>query len=282
MKTTNTTHQLDPVKFLTEHFLKLREGNPDLSMRSFAKEINISATQLSRILSGERKVTYRQMSRILSALNIEATISKSIISGIILKSGKTAKVSKSLRSAASNIAEFTYHSVDRFKMISQWYHFAILELTYLENFESNPEWISKTLNINVIEARNAIERLLELGFLTKLENGKLKKTDSRVCITAEKSDAEIRKYESTMIEKAKNELQKTSDLDYQKRLINSITFPASPELLPELKEAIFDFQKKVLDLIQGREFTQVYHLGCQLFPVSKNDTHTEDNKYESA
>lgn len=289
---TNEGVSLDPVKFLTEQYLQRRERNASYSLRSFARDVGVSATALSRILNGQRIITYRQMSRVLSALNVPEELAQKIITGIILKAGKTAKVSKVLRHSFTQKAteasyEVKYYSIDRFKMISQWYHFAILEMTYLKDFESDALWISKKLDISLIETKDAIDRLLNLGFLHRSATGILSKTDSRLFIDAKKAEPEIRKYETTMLAKATAQLDKTDDASYQMRLINSITFPTSPACVPELKKAIYEFQKKLLTMIRQNEYTQVYHFGCQLFPVSEAAPSTSvinegNNHYESA
>ena len=276
--------ELDPAQFLTAQFLERKEINPTYSLRSFATEIGVSVTQLSRVLSGQRSMSYRQMSKVLSALNTPDEVSQKIISGIILKASKTAKVSNQLRGIVLSTSKrndiqpvsATYLPADRFKMISQWYHLAILELTYLENFDSNPAWIAKTLNISLIESKDAIARLLDLGFLKQDEQGVLSKADSTILFKTKRADPEFKKYDTVMLEKAKQELDKTNEADFQMRLINSITFPTSPDSLPELKAAIVDFQKKILTLIKDHDYTQVYHFGCQLFPVSKNHSPSEE------
>jgi transcriptional regulator with XRE-family HTH domain len=127
--------EADAVQFLTDQYLSKKEDHGSYSLRDFAKEIGVSPAQLSQMLSRQRPVTYRQMSRILSALNIENTVADKIISGIILKAGKTAKVSKKVRDQANsdlnsvNDQNISFFPIQKFKFISQWYHFAILELT---------------------------------------------------------------------------------------------------------------------------------------------------------
>jgi uncharacterized protein (TIGR02147 family) len=121
----------------------------------------------------------------------------------------------------------------------------------------------------VIEAKEALARLEKLGFLTRMEDGSLKKTHAKLMIKVKKSEPEIRQYENTMLEKAKQALQVTNQQDYDKRLLNSITFPVSPELVPEIKTAIVQFQRHILSLLKDKTYTEVYHFGCQFFPVSK-------------
>ena len=273
----------DAVQFLTDQYLLKKDGRQSYSLRDFAKEVGVSPAQLSQMMSRQRPVTYRQMSRILAALNTENSVADQIIRGIILKAGKTAKVSKKVRDDATErvrgrkstqqdlVGEqnFSVFPIQKFKFISQWYHFAILELTYVENFQSNPKWIAAALGISQIEAKDALNRLEKLGFLTRTADGSLKKTHAKLMIETTKSEPEIRQYETTMLEKAKQELQITQKKNYDRRLLNSITFPVSPDLVPEIKTAIIQFQRQLLTILKDKKFTEVYHFGCQFFPVSQ-------------
>lgn len=59
-------------------------------------------------------------------------------------------------------------SIDTCSVISDWYHYAILELTYVSGFKANPNWIVKKLSITVEESKSAVERLKRLGLLLVL------------------------------------------------------------------------------------------------------------------
>lgn len=266
-----------PIDFLAGHFLKRKEKNPSYSMRAFARDIGISPPQLSRIMSRQRELTYRQMSLISDALGLSERESNFWVTQVILKAQKNAKIPVALRKRAQisglkgkkPLLKISPLSVEKFKVISQWYHFAILELTFLKDFDSNPEWIAASLGITVLEASAAIDRMIEIGLLEVTPEGQLKKTHSTFMVNTERSEPEIRKYETTMIERAKAEVQKTQQQEWENRVINSITFPSNPESIPELKAALAEFQKKIFTMIKGHEFEQVYHFGFQLYPVSK-------------
>src|SRR4051812_43909198 len=63
-------------------------------------------------------------------------------------------------------------SIELFRVIGDWHHYAILTLCRVEGFEPEPRWIARKLGINVIEAKLAVERLLQLELLREV-NGKL-------------------------------------------------------------------------------------------------------------
>ena len=62
-------------------------------------------------------------------------------------------------------------ALDSFRIIADWYHFAILELTEVEGFKSNAAWIAKRLGISRKIAKESIERLFDTGLLAKKDSG---------------------------------------------------------------------------------------------------------------
>ena len=57
-----------------------------------------------------------------------------------------------IRLQKTAVPEYQQLQMDTFRVISDWYHFGILELTYLKSFKSDPRWIAKALGITEIEA----------------------------------------------------------------------------------------------------------------------------------
>src|SRR5688572_17118598 len=68
---------------------------------------------------------------------------------------------------------------DAFRVISDWYHYTILELTFVEGFRNDPTWIANKLGITQFEAKEAIARLKRLELLEEI-SGKLVKTDTHL------------------------------------------------------------------------------------------------------
>ena len=265
---------VDPISIVEDAYLARKARNENYSLTAFARDLGTSTAQLSRILSRTRILTYRQAAKISAALQLSKTESSRFIQMTIQQSPKNAKVSKSLRTKASakglplNVISYT---VDRFRTIASWYDIAILNLSYVEDFDPSPEWIASRLAISTVEARDAIKRLTTLGLLVACPRGGLKSADnSLISMRTKQSTPELRKFNSDWIDKAKLELRKTSNHDFTMRLINGITFPCDPSFIPELKELIHEFQFKILAKIKNQKHQEVYRLNCQLFPLTKH------------
>jgi hypothetical protein len=55
--------------------------------------------------------------------------------------------------------ELTFRSlaIEEFQFISDWYHYAILEVTTLKGFQNEAEWIASHLGISVEQAKEKIK-----------------------------------------------------------------------------------------------------------------------------
>ena len=55
-------------------------------------------------------------------------------------------------------------SQDVFSYMSDWYHLAILELTFVKGFKSEAKWMSRRLGISEAEVKPAVDRLFASWF----------------------------------------------------------------------------------------------------------------------
>ncbi len=88
-------------------------------MRAFAQWLNFSPAQLSQMLSGKRTVTPQSLKKIMDKLGL-SPYEKSQLLEMLLK-GK-------MNEAPANNQKIRLEE-DRFRLIADWYHMAILSLT---------------------------------------------------------------------------------------------------------------------------------------------------------
>ncbi len=287
--TEQTKNKRKPVELLRSLFIEKKSKNANYSLNAFSRDLGLSASLVSRILSGARSLTLKQGMHIAAVLGFTPADTNLFILGIVEGAADGAKISKQVREKIKREADraeenvslkdesplFYNYEIERFKSISQWYHLAILNLTFVKDFQSNAEWISERLGISSNEAREAIERLLDLGMLEENENGVYKKSKTSLNFQTQKSEVAIRAFHTQMIEKAKNELNKTNKENFDKRLINSITFSCAPEQVERFKEKINQFQDELLAEAKSGTHQEVYQLNCQLFPLTQPHSKTK-------
>lgn len=158
--------------------------------------------------------------------------------------------------------------LDLFRCISDWYHYAILELTFTEGFQPNPEWIAERLGISLNEVRYAIDRLLELGLLER-HGDSFRKIDSHIT-TADKhlTTPALRRRQRQILEKAGDAVD---SVPLDRRSQTAMTMAIDPELLPIAKRMIEDFTLKLCTFLESKKRKQVYEMSVSLFPLQKSE-----------
>lgn len=280
---TETVHQ-NPANTLKQAYLLRRERNNAYSLNAFAQDLGISKSFLSRVLSGERPVSMKLAIQISVALDLNEAESRSLLFSVIQFSSKNAKISKKVkariqkefRESSNTPIIYTTIDLERFKVMSHWYHFALINLIRIKGFKSNPLWIAKKLGITVLETRDAIERLISLGLIREVNGSLMASSDQFLNVKTQKSDLAIRNFHEQMITKAKDELKKTSTDAFNRRLINGITFTCSKEQIEMIKNKIEQFQDEILALTGSVEGEELYQMNIQLFPLLKNGAENEN------
>lgn len=242
--------------FLQQEFVSRCRKNPRYSLRAFAKSLSIEPSPLSAILRGKRPITEKMKKRLGLAI------------GIPLES-----LSQFTKSEANPGTEFQQLTLDSYAIISDWYHYAILELIRLKSFKPDLTFISKTLSISKTEAHIAIERLQRVGLLEIKSNGKWVDTSTNGLATNINDDLTSqasKKLQKQILEMA---IQALETLPTHVRNHTSITMAINPEDLPEAKMRIKNFRRELCDFFErNKKPTQVYNLGISLYPVTKVET----------
>lgn len=245
------------------------QSNPKYSLRAFARDLKVSPSVLSELINGKHSLSEKVAIRIATQLELSPSEKQLFCDQVISQSSQSKQKRAQASARVKSIQEmFQKNSVqvDTFKIISDWYHFAILELTYLKNFKSDAEWISKKLGITKLEASAAIERLLRLELL-ELKNKKLIATEDYTMTSDGIPSEALRKFQKQLIEKALTALATQS---INNRDITSLIVSVDKSRLPEAKKDIKEFRQRFnnkFGLDENRD--SVYCLALQLFELTE-------------
>ena len=135
-------------QFLREEFQRRKQRNSQFSLRAFARWLQISPAQLSQILSGKRPVTVKTIAKIARKLDLSPAQQQRLLRATQKPQLPQAQSLTSLRE-------------DQFRLISDWYHLAILSLTRVPGAKADPRWISARLGISVADANLAVQTLMK-------------------------------------------------------------------------------------------------------------------------
>lgn len=239
--------------------LKVRvKQNSSYSLRAFAKQLGISASGLSMVMSGKCPVTLSFVEKIGAKLKLdEQEIHQCQLNLLTEKSNIQFKMK-----------DFELIDQERFALIKEWYHYGILNLMRTKGFQQNPSWIAKRLGITLGEVQSAVERLEKAGLL-KIANGKWKDVSSKFTShtnNKQYSDA-AKQNQQQLFEKA---LIAIEEVDFKNRNHTGTSIAVSLKDLDRAKESITKFRKQFMaEFDRGNNADEVYHISVALFPLTK-------------
>ena len=227
--------------------------NPGYSLRSFAKGLNIDPSLLSKLINGKRKITDNQIEKL----------------GIKLKlSLREIEVFKSYVEPFSK-EENTYQlSLDQFDVISEWQHYAILEMMTLKNFEPDIHFVAKALNESVSNTVRYIETLKRVGLLEINEDGSwVDLSDGKSTHILDKNYTSYahKQSQARILKKA---IESLDSIEINKRDQSSMMVATNEAKINEAKDMITAFRRQLTEFLEDtNEKTTVYQTSFSLFPI---------------
>jgi uncharacterized protein (TIGR02147 family) len=242
--------------------------NSSYSLRAFARDLSMTPQMLSAVLNKKKDLSVDSAVEIAGRLGLDPNQTQDLVDAVILASCKTLQAKQVIhkRIEERNLAPsgFKPLTLELFKAISDWYHFAILALTATKGFKSDPRWIASRLGISVFEAKEAISRLIALELLEE-KNGVLKRTEFSVSALSNVPAGALRELARQLLTKGIRALE---EQEQQDRDITNITMAADPDLLPEAKKMILQFRRKLCKFLESGNRTEVYVFSPALFRLT--------------
>ena len=254
------------------------ERNPRYSLRAFAQTLDMDAGTFSQFLSGKRFPSEKIAQKIFKALDFSPQERNDFLKSLAQAKAKAGlkRISPDLRELLKAKNESSLQtkdlSISMFKAIADWYHNAILELPFTQNFESDPKWIAKALGITVAEAHSAIQRLLELELL-ELVDGKLKRSE-RLLMTVDRhlTTSAHRRRQKQILEKSVTSLENDPLIE---RNHTAMTFAIDSSKIAEAKKRIADFMTDMTEFLESGTRDRVYEMTVNLFPLQQTQPKTQ-------
>lgn len=241
--------------FLQDELVNRCKENPSYSLRAYARDLQIDNSALSKILSGKRKLGKNLTRKLLKRLDLDSSSLEHILKNMddTLSKGEM---------------DYKQLAIDSFAVISDWHHYAILELIRVDQFQSDIGWISRALDMKSFEVKAAIERLIRVGLIEIDSNKNIidisgGKTTN---ISNEMSHSALRKMQKQLLEKS---IQCLEEVEYEKRSNTSMTMAIDTTKMGEAIDEIKKFRRKMGKLLsRGKNRDQVYNLSIALCPLS--------------
>ncbi|MGZ3723708.1 MAG: DUF4423 domain-containing protein, partial [Bdellovibrionales bacterium] len=148
------------VEFLQEELLNRKVRNPVYSERAFARALGLSPGFMKLLFQRKKNLSAARASEVALRLSWSELKKKSFLQLVLADKGKT------LPSSQTRLI-----SLDHFVEISDWYHFAILELIRVFPRETDTRKFARRLGITSAEANFAFGILQRKGMVKLTRQG---------------------------------------------------------------------------------------------------------------
>jgi transcriptional regulator with XRE-family HTH domain len=234
--------------FLEREFLRRCRKNKLYSLRSFASQLEIEASFLSKLIRGKQKITSKTIERIGQKIGINQL-----------------ELSKYLdKSPLDPTKIYNQMPEDCFALLSDSMHFAIIELIKLPHCQKDYSWMAKTLESTAKEVEECVLRLERVGFL----KGWQILAPTNTWSNFEHSTEARKNLQKSLLLKA---LESLDEVPFEKRQSASLTIACDKNLVPTIKQKIDDFIAHLDSYIENKgNENSVYQCCFSFFPLTKD------------
>lgn len=259
----------DDYRAFLKHALEERSRkNKSLSLRSFARNCGLSASSLSRVLTGKRKLTAEVAVKLSYSLGFHANETQHLLHLVALeratKPEDRIKIVKAMSSQKK--PAFTVLAEESFKVIADWYHFAILSLIKTKDFKAEPGWIAKRLGISNFEAKMGLERLVQTGLVTQeddtykvVDNANIETPHDIACLAVQQNH----KQHMTRAQEA------LEQVDVELREFANITLSMNLSDIEVAKKKIRHFLDGFNNELDQADADEVFQINVQFYPTTQ-------------
>lgn len=236
---------------LIQHFHKLRQQNPKLSIRTFAKRARMSSGGMAQFLKGNQKwkLSPARALQILDSLGAEDNVKRYFAA----------------LTGQPFIMPWKQMAKDRDALLKDWSFFPILHSFDLKPQPTSAE-IAKKLNMDVNHVEAAIHFLLEIGALKKNEDGSMGRETTPQKTSDGPPNEVIRNFHKTNLNIA---LKALDTIPSDERDFTALTLAGDRAQIEFVKAEIRKLFDRVLALMESTsQNNEVYRLSVNFFPLN--------------
>jgi uncharacterized protein (TIGR02147 family) len=262
--------------FLIAHAQDKKARNPRWSYGSWAKSLGLKSTSsLTKILSGDRQPGPDLTDRLIRYFEFspkEADYLKDLVRlnrvhrDPRLSVALLEKMSKEHPQSALRVLDD-----QTFSLLSQWHIFAVREMTRLDRFVEDPQWMSREFKFRVgpRDCARAIQILLQTGLLTRDQDNRLILAEGRIDTQSDQASEAIKRYHEQMLENAKQSIR---TIPVDRREITASTLVVRAQNMAQAKEKIREFKRNFCRTFEEPSGDGVYQIQIQFFPLTEEQS----------
>ncbi len=264
---------LDYRVYLREWYEAKKAVNPRFSHRAFVRRTGRSSPSLlSDTISGRRNLTRELLEAFARALKLDEDEADYFAALVALDQAETdSERREAWRHVAATRRFGEAHALqgESYAFLTHWYYPVVRELTALEDFQEEPEWIARAVRppITPEEAAQALASVVELGLVERVGD-RLRPRELAVVTPPQVTGLAVHAYHQGMLALAREAIGRFRSTE---RHFSAMTVAVPEALLPELKRELDGMMRRFLEICDGSEADRERVIQVQLhfFPVSR-------------
>lgn len=272
-------------EYLKREFETRSRRRPLYSQRAFARDIGLSPSALTDYFKGRIRLSAARIGQVSKSIGLTAEQKQHWVDLIEMKYAKIPEIKmvSQLRVKARMESQSHAITVDQFKVVSEWFHLAYVELLQMDGTKySDLNIAAGALGIPVRSLRVAVARLESIGLLQKSDEGIYTVNPSTRLGDSIPSMA-LRQFHGQVLKKAALALEEQP----MSRRFVSTTMVALPKaeiekILIEIKTLALEFLDPYVNQAQSMPKDSLYCLSLQFFDLlSQKEAKKEKQKETS-
>lgn len=265
---------IDYHEWLKVLFEEKKSSNQAFSFRQFGSKVNLDPSFLAKVLSNKRELSEKSATAISTYLNLTEHESEYFQIMLAFSKEKKSDLKQEYYTTLMTMRNVSSRVViaDHYEYFSKWYYSAVRNLIQFYKFDGKEyQKLGKQLRpeITALQARNAIEVLTQLNFISKNNQGFYEINEMAVSTGAEWSSHAIRHYHKNNINLAG---QAIDTIPKKERDISGVTINVGKQDIPHIQNMINQFRKDLIQYVNEKAIPeQVYQVNMQFFPFSKRN-----------
>lgn len=236
--------------------------NNNYSLRAFARDLGLTSGNLSDVLNKKTGLSLTKASLVAPKLNFRKEDQQLFLKLVEISLGNDKNKNQSQLQILNSDSSYITLADDYYRVLTEWYYFALVELVRVIDFQNDDEWIAKRLGILESEVRPAVERLLRVELLKETHGELIQTYDYFISPSGTPSDT-ARKFHKQILERA------ALAVDHQaieERNFTSGFLRVRKSDLPNIANRIKEFRREMAAEIEsGEGHDSVYAFSIQFF-----------------
>ncbi|MGE0763132.1 MAG: TIGR02147 family protein [Bdellovibrionales bacterium] len=265
---TNEYYPSEPQDYLRFELNLRQSRRPQYSLRAFARDLNISPSSLCEFLSGRQGLSRERVTMISAKIQLSLDQEQHLWDLIESRFARDRRERRAAEVRAERRAQVSQKRLplERFRLVADWYHFALLEILSLESVRLTDPELAKAVGLSTEELGAALSRLERLGLITVDENGR-RCTNTEVTVAGgEGADQAIRLCHQQTLRLHADAVEERS-MDERESMSVSFKLPqaAWPELRKAMRDAVISVASRYGD--SENDCDQVVSLAMQMLTL---------------